>query len=278
MKVYADILVIVNLIVDFFLLSASARLMHRNVKSLRLLLGALIGGLGSLIVFLPPIPAFFQTSISILLCSFMTFAVFGFGSFFAFLKSLVLVLVMTCGYGGVMTAIWNLFHPHGMLVIGSVVYFDISPILLVSLTVFFYLLFTVFSYFFKRRGSAARHCTVTLRAGDKQISVKGLIDTGNSLEDMLGGGEVLIGNQASVQALFGPHPKEDRAFANRYRVIPCGTVSGGGMLDAYRCDSAIIQTDQQSLTLQNPLLALSKVPFLDDISILVNPDIFFSGG
>lgn len=278
MIVYADILVIVNMIVDYFLLLGALRLVKREVKPYRLLLGALIGGLGSLIIFLPRVPLFLQIVFHILLCGGMTATVFGLSSVFSFLRSLVLILAVTWGYGGVMTAIWYLFHPNGMTVIGSVVYFDISPFLLVGATVVFYLLFTLFSYCFKGKAATARYCVVTLKSGEKEITVKGLLDTGNSVEDIFGGGEVLIGEEKCVCALFGREPQKNRELANRYRVIPCGTVSGGGLLDAFRCDTATVRAGQRSVDLKNPLLAISKVPIGEEVSVIVNPEIFTRGG
>ena len=277
MIVYADILVIVNMIVDYFLLLAAVRLMHRDVKLYRIVLGALIGGFGSLMIFLPRLSALFQTILHILLCGSMAATVFGLSSFFSFFRSFFFVLLITCGYGGVMTAIWQVFRPRGMTVIRSVVYFDISPFLLVGFTVVFYLIFTLFSYCFKRRTVTAHYCQVTLKSGEREITVQGLLDTGNSIEDVFGG-EVLIGEEKIIRSLFGPDPEKNEDLANRFRVIPCGTVSGGGILNAYRCDVATVQADQRSVTIKNPLLAVSKVPIGEDVSIIVNPEILMKGG
>ena len=51
--VYADVLVIVNLYVDFFLLWATRRVLQLRAKPWRLAAGALVGGLCALACLLP---------------------------------------------------------------------------------------------------------------------------------------------------------------------------------------------------------------------------------
>ena len=53
MVVYADILIVLNLIVNYFLLLATSKLLRRNVKVLPMLLSALAGAFSSLYIFLP---------------------------------------------------------------------------------------------------------------------------------------------------------------------------------------------------------------------------------
>ena len=274
MTIYADILVVVNFIVDFFLLLAATRLLRRGPKTVRLILGGLLGGFASCVIFLPPLHIFTDIVIRLAICLSMSLIAFGYESLRFFIRAAGTVLILTCGYGGIMAAIWSLFRPHGMAVVRSVVYFDISPFFLVAATVGFYLLFTGVSYVFHKRSVTAQNCEVTVIAAQNQIKVKGLLDTGNSLEDTLESGEVLIGDRACVAALFGENPFDNSDYRHRYRLIPCGTVSGGGMLEAYRCDSARIQTDGRSVTLHKPLLAISKVPIGEESMVLINPEIF----
>ena len=55
MVVYADILVILNLIVDYFLLSASAAILRIKLPFWRQLAGASVGAVSSLYIFAPEI-------------------------------------------------------------------------------------------------------------------------------------------------------------------------------------------------------------------------------
>ena len=67
MTVYADVLVVVNYIVNLLLLLASAKLLGVVTCRWRLCAGALVGALGSLVIFLPYVGMWFQALYKILL-------------------------------------------------------------------------------------------------------------------------------------------------------------------------------------------------------------------
>lgn len=66
MTVYADVLVVVNYIVNLLLLLASAKLLGVVICRWRLCAGALVGALGSLVIFLPYVGMWFQILYKIL--------------------------------------------------------------------------------------------------------------------------------------------------------------------------------------------------------------------
>ena len=69
--VYIDVLLGVNLFVNYFLLLAVGRFLHLAVRRLRLLTGAAVGAAFSLSILLPPLPAvlplLFRLALSLLL-------------------------------------------------------------------------------------------------------------------------------------------------------------------------------------------------------------------
>ena len=102
MIVYADILIILNLAVDYFLLRAAAFLQHLNPPLWRMLLSSLVGGISSLYIFLPPQGAVLDILFRTAVCAAMTFICFGFGKIKRFLRSFGVFLLVTFGYGGAM--------------------------------------------------------------------------------------------------------------------------------------------------------------------------------
>ena len=56
MVIYADILVVINLFVNYFLLLITKRILRVCVRRIRILCGAVFGGLYSLIIFAPALP------------------------------------------------------------------------------------------------------------------------------------------------------------------------------------------------------------------------------
>lgn len=274
MIVYADVLIVLNLTVDFFLLSAASVILRRKVSALRITAAAFLGGACALYIFIPSVSIFADFIIKLIICVLMSLIAFGYQSFKQFLKSVFAVFTVTCGYAGIMIAVWHIFKPHGMLINNSVVYFDISPLVLVGATAVSYFAFVFLSAIFKRSAATAKMCNITLFAGGSRAELSAIVDTGNSLNDAFGKSEVIIADRSVAESLFGEtDPQKNEFVKPRYRVVPCGTVSGSDMLEGFRCDSAKIENGGRSITLQKPILAVSKLPLNDGYNAIINPKI-----
>lgn len=276
MIVYADILIILNVLVDYFLLQATAKFIGRKVKLWRMILGSFLGGLFSLYIFMPKSHVFIEFCVRIISCSAIAFSVFGFINFKGFLKSAGVFFGINCLYAGIISAFWKIFKPRGLVINNSVVYFDISAITLVISTVIFYFLFIFISKMFVSSGKMSEKCAVTILAVGNKSCFTAIIDTGNSVSDVFGNSQIIIVDRAVFYQLFGELQNE--YLKNRYRVIPINTVSGGDVLEGYRCDYAELIRDKEKIYLKNPIIAISKTSFSEDYLGIVNPKIFRNVG
>lgn len=273
--VYADILVILNLIVDYFLLSVSAAILRVKLSVFRQLASAAVGALSSLYIFAPNLGIIIDVIFRAAVCAVMVLCAFGFRGAKRFLRAAGVLFLVTCGFGGIMSAVWSIFKPHGMTVVNSVVYFNISPAVLIGVSVITYLLFMLLKAIFSRTSELAERCEITVTAEEKSITMDAIVDTGNSIKDYLSGSEVIIADREFVKALLGSDsPDTDTRLNSRYRILPLSTVSGGGTLDGFRCDSAVISNGERTVKLEKPILAVSKTPLRDDYQAIVNPEIF----
>lgn len=275
MVIYADILILVNFLVDFFLLEAARLILRRSVKTGRMLLGAAVGGIGSLYIFLPVESRVFDLIFRIIVSAVGTLTAFGFGGFKRFIKANLVLLAVSCGYGGIMTFLWRIFSPKGMAVINSVVYFNISPLVLIGVTVGAYIIWTIIFGHFSRTAKCSEDCSVTLFADGHTADFKAILDTGNSISDNFGKSEIIVADRSVAVSLFGNCDTEENVrLRPRYRIVPCRTVSGSDLLEGFRCDKAKIKSNGKTVTLQKPILAVSKTPLSDDFEGIINPDIF----
>ncbi len=275
MVVYADLLVILNFIVDYFLLLATAKIIRKSPSVWRMLSGAAVGGAGSLFLFLPEQSFWIGAGFQIALCGGMVLCVFGFCGAKVFLRTAGVMILVTCGYAGLMTALWRLVKPHGMFMRNGVAYFSISPVVLLVASAVSYVVFLVVSAVFRRTSPLAERCTVTCTSEGRHMTFNGIVDTGNSLEDVFGAGEIIIVDRRCFEKSFGARDGfSEESLRARYRLIPCGTVAGGGVLEGYRCDRAVVSNDKQTVTLQKPVLAFSKTPLRDGYEAIVNPKVF----
>lgn len=271
MIVYADVLVFLNLIVDYLLLCVTGKIVKIKSSVPRMVLGALIGALSSLYIFFPQGGILAETAVKLVFCGLMALAAFGFGGTKGFLRKMGVLFLVTCAYGGIMIAVWYLFKPYGMVVNNSVVYFNISPTVLIIASVVAYIAFTVLSRIFSVSSKYAEKCRIKVTANGRDTEFSAIVDTGNSIEDIFGKSEVIIVDKECAKRLFGTLDSDSPQLRPRYRALPCGTVSGDGMLDGYRCDSAVVTANSKTVTLEKPILAISKLPLKDGYSGIINP-------
>ncbi len=274
MVVYADILLTVNLIVDFILLKITLKILKITPKTVRLVLASFIGATFSLYIFLPQSPTLIELLVQFLMSGALILICIGFGTFKRFIKAVTTLFCVTLIYGGSMIALWQLFKPSGMVINNSVVYFNISPIILIVSTVVGYFLYIIFSKLFTVSSKTAKRCNVTLYALGKSVGLTAIIDTGNSLTDILSNSEIIIVDLSIAKTLFCEiNIENDPLLATRYRTIPCHTISGNSIMEGFRCDIGEIYLEDKTITLNNPIIAISKTPIKEDYSAILNPKI-----
>ena len=269
--IYADILITLNLVVNYFLILATKHLLRVRVKWFRTVIGAFLGAIASLYIFFPQTSLFTEITFKITLCAVISLTVFGFKSVKQYTKSVIFLFLVTCAYAGLMIAIWYLFKPSGMAINNSIVYFNFSPTVMVVISVLVYLVFVVCNKIFTREANTAEECEISVWVGEKNIEYKAIVDTGNSLYDIFGKSEILIVDEDIIRKLFD---KNIEIYSSRYRVIPFKSVSGDDMLHGYRCDRSVVKSKDLEVTLDKPILASSKIPLKDGFSGIVNPKIF----
>ncbi len=267
--VYADVLIFLNLIVNYLLLCATSKIIGSKPKTLRAVLASFLGGISSLYIFLPKLNIIFEFLLKVVTCLLMSVICFGFRNMKNILKNSLVFFAVTCGYGGIMFAFWILFNPKGMVINNSIVYFNISPTVLVVCSVVGYIFLSIATKIFAKTLKFAKRCNVTVFANEKSVRLEAIVDTGNSIEDIFSNSEIIIADSTAVNTLFDDSDKE----STRFRVLPCSTVSGYDMLEAFRCDSAVVIDNNRQTVLDKPLLAISKTKLNDGYNAIINPKV-----
>ncbi|MFQ8952879.1 MAG: hypothetical protein ACLR56_07650 [Oscillospiraceae bacterium] len=117
-----------------------------------------------------------------------------------------------------MTALWYLLRPNGMTVINSVVYFNISPALLIFSSVAAYFLLRLLCLYFPVHQSWLK-VRITVSAGNNSITLE-IVDTETRLRIYSAG----RGNNCRRRVCKNPFRQIDPAPTGntlRYRVMPC---------------------------------------------------------
>ena len=267
MVVYADVLIILNIIVDYFLLKLSALITKDGTDLKRLVLASLFGGISSLYIFLPSSHWITELLVNGIISGLLTLICFGFGSGRAFLRRMLTLFSVTFTFAGGMIGIWYLFKPSGMVINNSVVYFNISPLFLIAFSVGGYFISFFIRKIFPNKSKGEGLCQLKIELKGKTSYAVALIDTGNSLSNPFGDGEVIIADESLVVPLI----ENEDDIKNRFRAIPCNTVSGTELLKGYRCDSAQITMKNYKKRLNKPIIAISNTRIGGEFKAIINP-------
>ena len=269
-----DVLIFLNTLVDYFLILATAKIVGEKAATKRQVISAVVGGISSVYIFLPNQKIIIEFLYKLGVAFLLSAVCFGIKGKKRYIKNTAVLFLVTSAYAGVMFAFWTVFRPFGMVINNSVVYFNISPLVLVLCTVIGYVLFTVLWQIFGKSASVAERCEITVFAEGKSVKLTAISDTGNSIEDFFEKRDIIIADKQMIEALFGVVDIDiNTELKRRYRLLPCSTVSGFDTLESFRCDSATVEYNNKITKLSKPLLAVSKVNLSDDYNAIVNPKI-----
>lgn len=256
--IYADVLVVTNLYVTYFLLLSSALISKQQVSRLRLLFSSFFGGFYSLSILIPCEYTFINVLIKIGAALLPVVLTFGVRSLSSYLRAQLSFLLCSFLFAGLMFCLWYFISPSGMYFDGSVVYFDIDILTLVVLTILCYGFMRLFDAFFKRRApvNTIFFCEVCFL--NKSYKLKAFYDTGNRLSDPFTGRPVMIARLSAFEDALSA----DDENAPQLRFIPCKTVSGEGLLPCFRAEGVKITGAETEFSTDEVMVALTKEKLL----------------
>ena len=188
MVFYADIILLLNLVIDYFILLATAKILNLNYKPARLISGAGIGAVYSLVFFIQSLSFFHIFLSKILLSLVIVWLSFGFKHLFLFIQTLAVFYVVSFVTGGGVLAFQYLFNIEHTVINGIYVSKTSSPFMVISIIVIVFFAILLFSNktikSIKRKNNIANKIIdLKIIIGNHSCECRGLIDTGNQLYD-----------------------------------------------------------------------------------------------
>lgn len=254
--IYADILVAVNMLVNYLLLRACCAVTGADCKTLRLFLSAAAGGLFSMIIFINGIPLLLNVLIKLVFLAVMVAVAFGVKSFKSFAKNCAAFFIANFVFAGIMLAVSTFVLPHGALYVNGVAYFDINIITLLAVSLICYIILSFLSRLVKGRAPVQSICEITVEYKGIKTGGKALYDTGNCLRDSFSGRPVIIADREFAQKIIGDGG--DITEQKNFRLIPYSTIKNGGALPAFMADSIDISTAGGTVCVRNIYVAVSE--------------------
>ena len=229
MVIYIDVLLFVNAIVNYAILMTSEKLLKRDVRLYRMLLGAVVGALFSLTIFIRSDSRILLLLLRIVITGVITLIVFGGKSRLEYIKSFLCNTVVSVIYCGAYILFYQVLKPPNMVIVNDILYLQVNPLWLTALTAVIYLLvLLLYKLFSERLKSTVVLLRFTIR--DVNYSCIGKVDTGSNLREPFSSAPVIIVDTA----VFEPSREE------MLRIIPYATVNGSSYLRAVKADTVHI--------------------------------------
>ena len=145
--VYVDILFAVNLFINYFLLCLTAKVTRIHTKRWRMLAGSALGAVYSLFIFFPEIPSLLSAAAKLIFSITILLAALPIHSIKVFLKTLACFFGANFLFAGLMMALWLFVSPNNLMINNGVVYFNISPLILIGGAAVSYLILSMIHRF-----------------------------------------------------------------------------------------------------------------------------------
>lgn len=266
--IYADILIVLNLIVNYLLLRAASMILGSERNAVRFLISSALGGFFSLIIFVENIPFWLNIPIKIVFLSIMVTVAFKIKKISDFIKNFAAFFLCNFAFAGIMLAVNIFFSPDATVFKNGVVYFDIDIITLVSASMGCYVVLSLISKFTRSRMVHNLLYDIRVSYDGRSVSGKALLDTGNSLRDGFSGKPVIIAEKDFIGRII----PENREITNlhNFRLIPYSTINSGGALPAFLAEEVEVIFEGKTIVLRDIYIAVTDKKIVSsDYSVLL---------
>lgn len=256
MKVYVDLLFLINIFFDFLLLLSVSLILKRHTKLYRIILGSLVGGISIFFLFLS-ITSLTLFFFKIIIAVFMILATFGFKDIKYFIKNISYLYLISIVLGGFLYLLNiefsyknnGLIFYHNGLSINIIILLIVTPILLY--------LYIKEMKDYKVNYSKYYKVEIILK-NNNNIILNAFLDTGNNLIDPYKKRPVILVNYDTIKKYI---------INEKELLVPFNNINSEGLLRCIKPKKIIINNNE----FNNILIGLSfnKI-YIDGIECILN--------
>ncbi len=214
MYVYAEVLLLENLIINFIILYVTKKFTKTSASIFRMFLAALIGALYCLVVFYPSLLFLTRFIMKVSISILMIIIAFNPVRFKKFIKLIATFYVVSFVFAGACIALFyltdvKLYSGKGIFYIYN---FSLK-ILIFAVVISWVLIKVTWGYIQNKISKNKIFIPITIKLNNKKINIKALVDTANSLKDPLTGTPVIIVQFSVIKELL---PSKTQEIFNKY--------------------------------------------------------------
>lgn len=270
MVIYIDVLIGINIYINYFLLLLTAHILHCPRSRTGICLGAVTGAVGACVMLID-IGTALCVLLKLIFACIMVLTAFGFGSVRQFLCRTMVLLCVTFALAGMMLAVKSLLSSELIRVRNLSVYLDLSPVFLIVSTALCYGVMSVCARLARKKAPQVCFCTVSIEKNGASVTMEGLVDTGNRLTEPFSGLPVIITGKKTSEIIC-PEGLFSEDIPPGIRLVPFRSVGGSGLMRAFRPDCVTVELCGRKKKTKNAWVAVSE-QMDDETQAIVNPDI-----
>lgn len=297
MTIYLDVVLLENLCMNYIILFATGYILKLKMKQWRLIFSSILGGIYAVVSYLEILPIYSSFVMKALLSVGMVHLAFNGKSVKQLVKQLVLFYLTSFVFGGCAFALLYFVRPQDILMKNGV-YIGTYPLKIAILGglvgfIITYIAFQIVKTKLKKKDMIYE---ITIKIGEKKLTLKAMLDTGNLLKEPITGLPVIVVEKRElysiiptnlldhIEELIGGEADEivnqieEKEYLTKFRVIPYSSIGkqNGLMLGLKAEEVAIekegekeIQNDviigifEQSLSKNNTYTALIGLDLLE---------------
>jgi len=262
-KIYLDVLLLVNFVFDYLLLWVTGLLIHQQTKADQLFFAALLGAIYAAGVFcLPSMPLLYSFPMKLMVGALLVAIAFRPGCLRTYLKFISVFFATVFVYSGAafclcsftgLGAFFGIVYKNGSLYVNI-------PIYLLLLLAFgcWVLLKTAFACGSKIAASAKKIIPLRIEYQGKSLRLRGFYDSGNLLFDEISQKSVIIAQWSCAKELFEPYKTPEEAFKAEKNLIAIAycTISGESFLVAFLPEKIYIEKGKKLIPTETVYIGL----------------------
>lgn len=295
MTIYLDVVLAENLCMNYIILFASAYILKKKVKHIRLIISALIGGIYSILAYIQVLQIYSNIICKFILSIVMVYIAYKPKNIKELIKNIIFFYLVSFVFGGTAFALLYFIKPQEILIKNGV-YVGTYPLKIAILggIVGFTVLVAALKFIKIKLTKKDIFCNICIYIEDKCLEMIGILDTGNMLKDPITNRPVIIIEKDKMKDIFpnvilnnlskiigGDMPKElyedeNMKYITKFRVIPFKTIGKeNGLLLGFKVNKVKIEMDEISKTINNVIVGIydSKLSKKETYSALIGIDI-----
>ncbi|MBQ3181862.1 MAG: sigma-E processing peptidase SpoIIGA [Clostridia bacterium] len=233
-KVYVDVLFIINFIIDYILLSVTSFFAKKTPAVFKMCIASFLGALFAATVFFVPINTFFSFFLSTTVAFLMVFTAFGTKKATILLKDTAIFYLVSITASGIGFAVIFSGKASQMAVNNGIFYADIDAYTLLFIFIISVaIIHTATGYIKKQKIKSSFIYNVTIERNGRTVCDTALFDSANFMRDPISQKSVIIAEWQSVAPLFDETVITEAIVKNPKDFLYIGCRGMGGTTGMY---------------------------------------------